>query len=105
MLARCITNSSPLLSRRAFSVFAAMRMPVGSHMSDNDPAKLEGAKREALNQAEQGHHAQAKSSTIHNAPGWKQTLASESEASVKADKAEQSIDEMVQQTIKQVQWE
>ncbi|KAF7369335.1 hypothetical protein MVEN_00261800 [Mycena venus] len=65
-----------------------------STMHDNDPATLEKEKHRNL----QGK--QDKNSTPHeHAPGWNEPLASASEASVKADQATGSPDDLQKRTV------
>jgi len=63
----------------------------GSHVSDNDPEVLEREKERNIKG--QQHHT----STPHkHAPGWNESLASVSEAAVKADQAENVSPEELQ---------
>ncbi|KAG6842354.1 hypothetical protein C0991_010644 [Blastosporella zonata] len=67
-------------------------------MHDNDPDILEAEKKRNLS------NLQHKTSTPHkHAPGWNEILASESEADVKADRAEPaSTSQLQEQTIEYV---
>ncbi|KAG6851113.1 hypothetical protein H0H93_000993 [Arthromyces matolae] len=67
-------------------------------MHGNDPETLE--KEKVRNLADQQHLT---SSPHKNAPGWNETLASESEATVKADRSESaSTVELQEQTVEYV---
>ncbi|KAG6862542.1 hypothetical protein C0995_000090 [Termitomyces sp. Mi166 len=68
-------------------------------MHDNDPQTLETEKSRNLS------NQQYKTSTPHkNAPGWNEALASESEASVKADRSDSpaSTVELQEQTVEYI---
>ncbi|KAF8202141.1 hypothetical protein BJ912DRAFT_943874, partial [Pholiota molesta] len=65
-----------------------------STMHDNDPNVLEREKRRNL---EKKFH---NFSPHEHAPGWNETLASASEASVKADRSTGSTDELQSTTVK-----
>ncbi|BFZ62590.1 hypothetical protein YB2330_003691 [Saitoella coloradoensis] len=70
----------------------------GSHMSENDPAKLEEQKQKHL----KGQDYDDNGKLVDHAPGWNETLASASEAYIKADKQGDSIEEMQEKTVKHV---
>ncbi|ODQ49756.1 hypothetical protein SAICODRAFT_22165 [Saitoella complicata NRRL Y-17804] len=67
----------------------------GSQMSDNDPAKLQRAKERHLK-------GEDKDKPMDDAPGWNETLASTSEAHVKADKEEGTMEEFQKKTVQHV---
>ncbi|RKP35543.1 hypothetical protein BJ085DRAFT_33976 [Dimargaris cristalligena] len=74
---------------------AAQNSNHNSEMSDNDPNRIEHAKEKLL-------EGQVKS-PFANAPGWSETLATESEASVKADESNpESFHSMQRETIEYV---
>lgn len=66
----------------------------GSHMSDNDPDVFRREKERNL-KGETGEH-------VPGVPGWNEKLASDSEAAVKAEKVDASIEEMVEHSTKVV---
>ncbi|KAF7797326.1 hypothetical protein EIP86_008521 [Pleurotus ostreatoroseus] len=68
-----------------------------STVHDNDPETLEKEKHRNLNKEQ--HKT---STTIHNAPGWNEYLASASEAAVKADRAEITPEQLAAQTVQHV---
>ncbi|KAJ7104080.1 hypothetical protein B0H15DRAFT_6602 [Mycena belliarum] len=79
----------------AASVFPLTQL---STMHDNDPQVLETEKARNLS------GTQHRTSTPHkHAPGWNEHLASTSEASVKADKATGSVDDLQRTTIDYIQ--
>jgi len=67
-------------------------------MHDNDPELLEREKRRNLSGDQHG-----KSTPIDNAPGWNESLATASEAFVKADRTTTSIHELQEKTVNYVQ--
>eukprot|EP00884_Botryococcus_braunii_P004274 jgi/Botrbrau1/13848/Bobra.0056s0084.2 len=69
----------------------------GSHASDNDPEVL---------QREQERNLKGETkSTIPHAPGWNEKLASDSEAAVKAEQDNRSIEQLQRETVDHVQTE
>ncbi|KAJ1916013.1 hypothetical protein IWQ60_008250 [Tieghemiomyces parasiticus] len=87
-----------LAGQRGFYSAGSKSGPLNSEMSDNDPSRIEKAKEELLT----GHT----DSSIPNAPGWNETLASESEAIIKADtlvKDGESISKLQKETIEHIQ--
>ncbi|KAJ1958095.1 hypothetical protein IWQ62_004957 [Dispira parvispora] len=69
--------------------------PIGSQMSDNDPSVLKNSKEKLLR-----HKVK---STIKEAPGWCENLASDSEANVKADNSShQTVETMQEETIEYI---
>jgi len=83
------TTTTTMLSRfsaiavrrgRVAPVFTARMYAVGSQMSNEDPKTLEREKERTL-------HRKQTLDTHDHAPGWNESLASESEAHVKADQA------------------
>lgn len=97
------TGSNPILPVQGSRSLQAMSGKVfgfGSHKADNDPEKLEAEKRKNL----KGDPAKGKEQENHHLPGskgWNEELASDSEASVKADKhAPDTIDEMQKLSVK-----
>ncbi|KAL3152927.1 hypothetical protein ABBQ38_012230 [Trebouxia sp. C0009 RCD-2024] len=92
--------STPVYGSRSFQAMSSKVFGFGSHKSDNDPDKLEKEKRKNLKGdptkgKEQEHHA------IPGAAGWNEELASDSEASVKADRhAPDSVDELQKLSVK-----
>ncbi|RHZ75945.1 hypothetical protein Glove_208g111 [Diversispora epigaea] len=67
-------------------------VPLGSHMSDNDPEILEREKRRLLSGNVKG--------VMSSAPGWNEMLASDSEAMIKAEREpESSFHELQQESI------
>ncbi|KAJ1979034.1 hypothetical protein H4R33_005816 [Dimargaris cristalligena] len=82
-------------SARHLACARTLLAPFGSEMSDNDPNRIEHAKEKLL-------EGQVKS-PFANAPGWSETLATESEASVKADESNpESFHSMQRETIEYV---
>lgn len=97
------TGSNPITPAYGSRNLQAMSGKVygfGSHKADNDPEKLEAEKRKNL----KGDPAKGKEQTNHHLPGsagWNEELASDSEASVKADKhAPDTVEEMQNLSVK-----
>jgi len=63
-------------------------------MHDNDPEVLEREKRRSL-----ARHPYQTSSPIDHSPGWNETLASASEANVKADQDTSSPSDLASRTV------
>ncbi|GHJ90002.1 hypothetical protein NliqN6_6404 [Naganishia liquefaciens] len=81
---------------RAFTVSTTWSMPERSQMSGGDAKKLEQEKQKNLS-------GQQKSPHPEKAPGWNETLASESEAVIKAEHSEpESIDKLQKETVEHV---
>ncbi|CAG8435741.1 6215_t:CDS:2 [Diversispora eburnea] len=67
-------------------------VPLGSHMSDNDPETLEREKKRLLSGNVKG--------VLRSAPGWNEMLASDSEAVIKAEREpESSFHELQQESL------
>ena len=91
---------TPAHGSRSLQAMAGKVYGFGSHNADNDPEKLESEKRKNL----QGDPAKGKEQENHHLPGakgWNENLASDSEASVKADKhAPDTVEEMQHLSVK-----
>ncbi|KAL4248072.1 hypothetical protein ABKN59_002387 [Abortiporus biennis] len=90
-----VRRSAAHASRASRGVVVPLRY--SSTMHDNDPELLDKEKSRNMRKV------QHKTSTpIDNAPGWNQTLASASEAAVKADRSELDPSELTQRTVEYV---
>ncbi|KIK99982.1 hypothetical protein PAXRUDRAFT_822166, partial [Paxillus rubicundulus Ve08.2h10] len=78
--------------------YCSTTRPYSSTMHDNDPELLEREKRRNLSNDQHG-----KSTPIDNAPGWNESLATASEAFVKADRTTTSIRDLQEKTANYVQ--
>ena len=102
------TGSNPIVpayGSRSLQTMSGKVFGFGSHKADNDPEKLEAEKRKNL----KGDPAKGKEQENHHLPGskgWNEELASDSEASVKADKhAPDTVEEMQNLSIKHLHGE
>ena len=102
------TGSNPIVpafGSRSLQAMSGKVFGFGSHDSDNDPEKLEAEKRKNL----KGDAAKGTDQENHHLPGskgWNPKLASDSEASVKADKhAPDTIEEMQKLSVKHLHGE
>ncbi|KAL3136256.1 hypothetical protein ABBQ32_007265 [Trebouxia sp. C0010 RCD-2024] len=90
----------PVYGSRSFQAMSGKVFGFGSHKSDNDPSKLEKEKRKNL----KGDPTKGKEQEHHPIPGtagWNEELASDSEASVKADRhAPDSVEELQKLSVK-----
>ncbi|PFH47962.1 hypothetical protein AMATHDRAFT_49912 [Amanita thiersii Skay4041] len=87
MASRSLYRLTTTRCARRVSIPKVIRNVTTSTMHDNDPELLEIEKRRNLSKT------QHRTSTPHaHAPGWNESLATESEASVKADKASATSD-------------
>ena len=90
----------PAYGSRSLQAMSGKVFGFGSHKADNDPQKLENEKQKNL----QGDPAKGKEQENHHLPGakgWNEELASDSEASVKADKhAPDTVEEMQHLSVK-----
>ncbi|KAJ1646673.1 hypothetical protein IWQ61_010174 [Dispira simplex] len=95
---RCFVKDSgrrAVLLQPRFHTSSSSGRPIGSQMSDNDPSVLSKNKEKVL-------HHKVKSS-IKEAPGWCENLASDSEANVKADHSgPATIETMQEETIEYI---
>ncbi|KNE71178.1 hypothetical protein AMAG_15840 [Allomyces macrogynus ATCC 38327] len=92
------SGTSAAIPLRAVHASAVRARPLGSHMSDNDPAALDSVlKDEHKTKVVAGANGPKKTAPAE----WEQVLASDSEAMVKADRTgdAQSVDEMVAETV------
>ncbi|KAJ9101543.1 hypothetical protein QFC20_005236 [Naganishia adeliensis] len=81
---------------RAFSVSATRAMPVRSQVSGADGKALEDEKQKNLSGTQKSTHPE-------DAPGWNELLASESEAVIKAERAQdEPFEKLQKETIKHV---
>lgn len=96
---------SPAYGSRSIQTMSGKVFGFGSHKSDNDPDKLETEKRKNL----KGDPTKGKEQANHPMPGaagWNEELASDSEASVKADKhAPDSVEELQKLSVKHLHGE
>ncbi|KIP08224.1 hypothetical protein PHLGIDRAFT_104622 [Phlebiopsis gigantea 11061_1 CR5-6] len=77
---------------------AAVSQRYSSTVHDNDPEVLEIEKQRNMDKVQ--HKT---STTIRNAPGWNEYLASSSEAAVKADRSDHSIHELQSETLEHME--
>lgn len=91
---------TPAYGSRSLQAMSGKVFGFGSHKADNDPDKLEAEKQKNL----KGDPAKGKEQANHHLPGakgWNEELASDSEASVKADKhAPDTVEEMQHLSVK-----
>lgn len=87
-LARPTVTATFTSSRRANHAYST------STMHDNDPEVLEREKRRNL-----ARHPHQTSSPLDHSPGWNETLATASEANVKADQDASSVDDLASRTV------
>lgn len=91
---------TPAYRSRSLQAMSGKVFGFGSHKADNDPEKLEAEKQKNL----KGDPAKGKEQPNHHLPGakgWNEELASDSEASVKADKhAPDTVEEMQHLSVK-----
>lgn len=96
---------TPAYGSRSLQAMSSKVFGFGSHKADNDPEKLEAEKQKNL----KGDPAKGKEQTNHHLPGakgWNEELASDSEASVKADKhAPDTVEEMQHLSVKHLHGE
>lgn len=107
--AAALKGSAPASARAAFMALsppAAVRlahggrdsgvagMAHGSHMADNNPETFKREKERNL-KGETGEF-------VPGVPGWNEKLASDSEAAVKAERSDATIEQMVEHTTKVV---
>jgi hypothetical protein len=99
MAALRVTRFAPAFLRRTLHSSPRLAFPIGSNMHDNDPSVsaritprrsamtfrqvIDKEKAKVLNRTSKSPHPT-------NAPGWNETLASDSEAILKADQAPSS---------------
>ncbi|CAG8518838.1 10480_t:CDS:2 [Ambispora leptoticha] len=82
-----------IIQRKNFPISRRYMIPTGSHVSNNDPNVMQVEKEKLLKGKIIDH--------IKSAPGWSETLASESEAIVKAEREDgYTIEEIQHHTLK-----
>ncbi|KAF8627067.1 hypothetical protein AX17_006406 [Amanita inopinata Kibby_2008] len=91
------TTSTTRGATMAVSRLVRCKYTSTSTMHDNDPELLEIEKQRNLSGSQ--HRT---STPLASAPGWNEYLASESEASVKADRSPDSLDDMAEATVQYV---
>ncbi|KAL6302505.1 hypothetical protein BKA93DRAFT_736672 [Sparassis latifolia] len=96
LTARTTLKRSAAAARRP-AVAVCTPRSYSSTTNDNDPEVLELEKQRNLSKSQ--HKT---STTVENAPGWNEYLASASEAAVKADRSEIPTSELEQRTIEHI---
>ncbi|KZT07738.1 uncharacterized protein LAESUDRAFT_724733 [Laetiporus sulphureus 93-53] len=95
LAARTAARRAAVAPKLAFAAYAPRFYSSTTH--GNDPETLETEKQRNL----KGIQGET-STTIENAPGWNEYLASDSEADVKADRSELKLPELQQLTVEHV---
>ncbi|EJU04965.1 hypothetical protein DACRYDRAFT_20538 [Dacryopinax primogenitus] len=93
-----VVRNVPRVSRRAVAPLAALPgryYTGGGNVHGNDPHVIE----KELNRNKTKHGEMHESAPHNHAPGWNELLASESEADIKADKAEGTPAELQRSTV------